>query len=175
MTDLKTILKEMIFGVDYGKCKLAYELYLNQLGLQLMKITPILGDYNLTKEDVTDMFAKHNIFGYLPFIHFSVLCQQGVISKRELVAILYHMCDSSNQPPSLVRQIFSFMDSSLTTDMISEAHELELEEYQQFFEEYGILPILISEYHDVCENGSNIYASVIDLITVIEGQAVPNE
>lgn len=164
MSDLKTLLRELAFGVDYGKCKLAYDLYLNQLGLQLTRIEPLLVDYDLTKDQVTEMFAEHNILGFLPFIHFTSLCNDGTISKRELVVILFHMCEMSQQPPSLVYQIFSHIDSSITADMVVEADTLQLEGCKQFFGDHGILPILIAQYKHVATSGGNIYAHMIDVI-----------
>lgn len=167
MTELKILIKEMIFGVDQGKCKVIYDLYLNQIGLQSVKITPVLTEQGLTIDQVNDMFSVYNIFGYLPFIHFTVLFHQGLITKRELVFVLYYMCEMSKQPHTLVPQIFSHMDSILTDEMMQEANGLESAEYKHFFEEYGILPLLIVEYKDACLNGGNIYANVIDLLTTI--------
>lgn len=175
MSDLKTLLREMIFGVDYGKCKLAYELYLNQLGLQLTQLEPLLGEYDLTKDQVTEMFTKHNILGFLPFIHFTALYDSGTISKRELVAILFHMCDMSGQPTSLVYQIFAHMNSTITAEMISNADGIDLKDCRQFFSEFGIIPILISQYGHVVSIGGNIYAHMIDVIVTLDDPAATND
>lgn len=167
MTDLKVLLREMLFGVDYGKCRLAYDLYLNQLGLQLSQMESVFAEHGVTKAQVTEMFTEHNILGFLPFIHFTALYDCGTVSKRELVAILFYMCEVSKQPIGLVHQIFAHMDATLTADMVTEAAELKLEEYKPFIEEHGILPVLITQYKQVTSTGGNIYASMVDVILAI--------
>lgn len=168
MNDWKTLMREVLFGVDYNKCGLVYDLYLSQLGLQLSLMEPIFTEHNITKHQAHTMLAKYNILGLLPFVHCMRLYLQRVISKRELVAILFHMCDKTSQPPSLVYNIFAHIDDNISTTLIDAAATLESGQFKTYVDEHGIIPVLISQYNQVVTTNGNIYANMVDIIIELE-------
>lgn len=146
-----------MFGANPRKCNQIYTVFLQQVGYQRNDLQKMLGDnFELASRQIDE----YNVSGLFPFIHFMALYCKGVITKNEMIATLYILCESSDQPPDLVYQVFKQIDAEVTQSNIKAAMDPDENVRVDNFNKHGILPCLIVDYKKAVDSNKNFYINV---------------